>query len=480
MPVPRPLVALALLAVLGSGVAAPAAAAPWHGGSTNPGSIDPPDPYFPALGNAGYDVDHYDLALRTDPAKPRIEGTATITARATDRLTRFNLDLTGLRVRNVRVDGRPAQFTRQTSELRIRPAQPVARDADFRVVVRYGGKPKVGRIRSIGLVNGWLDLGGTSVTLGEPDAASRWFPANDHLRDKATYTFRVTVPKGLVAVANGRLTDKTVSATNTTWVWDEPAPMASYLTELGVGDFTLEEQPGPDGVQLRDAIARPLIGDAKNSPVAQTGEMLTYLSSLFGKYPFATYGVLVPDADLGFGFEAQTLTLIGRDALLDQRQGSIELAHELTHQWFGNWVTPANWSDIWLNEGFATYGEWLWADHALGIPLSASVERARQVVGKGTGTRVDDPGVDGLFDENVYQRGALTLHALRAEVGDETFFRILHRYIDRFGGKTASTSDFIDVASEVAGRNLDSLFDSWLGDGPLPPEPSGTAAVASS
>ncbi len=292
MPVPRPLVALALLAVLGSGVAAPAAAAPWHGGSTNPGSIDPPDPYFPALGNAGYDVDHYDLALRTDPAKPRIEGTATITARATDRLTRFNLDLTGLRVRSVRVDGRPAQFTRQTSELRIRPAQPVARDADFRVVVRYGGKPKVGRIRSIGLVNGWLDLGGTSVTLGEPDAASRWFPANDHLRDKATYTFRVTVPKGLVAVANGRLTDKTVSATNTTWVWDEPAPMASYLTELGVGDFTLEEQPGPDGVQLRDAIARPLVGDAKNSPVAQTGEMLTYLSSLFGKYPFATYGVL--------------------------------------------------------------------------------------------------------------------------------------------------------------------------------------------
>lgn len=317
------------------------------------------------------------------------------------------------------------------------------------------------------LTNGWITADGYTFTLGEPDAASRWYPANDHPRDKAAFTFRLEVPNGIVAVANGRLTSKTTTGRSTTWVWDETAPMAAYLAQVGIGDFVLDEHPGPNGVTLRNAIARSLADEIAGSVAAETTDMLTYLESLFGPYPFDVYGVLVPDALLGYAFESQTLTLIGRALVSDPTRGSIVLAHELTHQWFGGWVSPSNWRDVWLNEGFATYGEWLWADHALGIPLTVSMEQARRLVRDGSG-RTDDPGVDEMFNANTYQRGALTLGALRMAVGDDTFFRILRTYLDRFGGRTASTKDFIDVAEEVSGRTLRGFFEDWLGDGPLP------------
>jgi aminopeptidase N len=205
--------------------------------------------------------------------------------------------------------------------------------------------------------------------------------------------------------------------------------------------------------------------------------MLEYFTSLFGEFPFDVYGVLVTNAELGFGFEGQTLTLSGSDVLGPSTGSSSLLAHEMVHQWFGDWVTPDDWRDIWLNEGFATYGEWLWSDHSLGIPLARNVEGARDAIGDGSDHRIDDPTLEAMFDGDVYERGALTLHALRTEVGETTFFEILHAYLDEFGGKTASTDDFIRVAENVSKQDLDTFFEDWLGDGPLPPapEPSSTA-----
>jgi aminopeptidase N len=470
----RSFVALAVTALVTAGAAAPAGAAP-AGQNGRPSvdatSIEPPDPYFPGLGNAGYDVDHYDLALRTAPTREEIEGVTTITAHAGKKLPRFDLDLLGFDVRSVLVNGKAAQYTRRGRELRIRPARAIAPEARFAVVVRYRGVPEQGRVDSIGLVNGWLDLGDQTAVLGEPDAASRWFPANDHPRDKATFTFRVTVPEGLVAVANGTLRGQSTAGAETTWVWSETEPMATYLAQLGVGDFELDERAGPDGVTIRNALSSSFAEAVRDDLFNETSKMLSFFSSLFGRYPFDVYGVIAVDAPLGFSLESQTLTLADRNTVTDPDQGSITLAHELVHQWFGDWITPSNWRDIWLNEGFATYGQWLWADHALGVPLSASIAQARLDVARLSDIPTDDPGVKHLFGTNSYERGALTLDALRKEVGDDTFFRILRTYLQRFGGKNAATDDFIKVAEDVAGRPLDQLFDAWLHKGPLPFDP---------
>jgi aminopeptidase N len=197
--------------------------------------------------------------------------------------------------------------------------------------------------------------------------------------------------------------------------------------------------------------------------------MLTFFADRFGPYPFHEYGVVVPDLRTGgFGFESQTLSLLAPDVFSDRVGAGTVLSHELAHQWFGDDVSPATWRDIWLNEGFATYAEWLWEDHALGVPLTVNVDRARRAVDRPGSTSVDDPGVGAMFATVVYQRGALTLDALRHTVGDTTFFTLLRTYVQRYGGRSASTRDFVALAGQVAGRDLTSFFAAWLGPGPLP------------
>jgi aminopeptidase N len=426
------------------------------------------DPYFPTLGDASYRVRHYDLALRVDPAANRLDGTATISATARRRLTRFELDLVGLHVSTVTVDGRRARATQTGEKVVVSAGHPLPARAAFTVAVRYGGQPTPGVVRGVGLPNGWITNGATSFVLGEPDGARRWFPSNDHPTEKATFTFRVTVPAGLTSVANGHRVGPAPAANATSTVWQEDAPMAPYLAELVVGPLTVEEQPGPGGVLLRNAYATDTRA-ASTPAVADTASMLTFFADRFGPYPFHEYGVVVPDMrDGGFGFESQTLSVLAPDLFAGRFTASTVLAHELAHQWFGDDVSPATWSDIWLNEGFATYAEWMWEDHALAVPLSANVSDARRRLGGPSTAAVDNPGVDAMFAPVVYQRGALTLNALRNSVGDATFFQILQAYVRRYSGSSASTRDFIAVASQVAGRDLAPLLRSWLDPGPLP------------
>jgi len=426
------------------------------------------DPLYPLLGNGGYDVQHYTIDLTVDVVSNTITGTTTITALAIVPLSSFHLDLSGLTVESITVNGTPATFTRDEYELIITPETMLTETGPFTVAVYYGGSPEPVRDPGIPFeAVGWLDYDENGIyVFSEPSGAMSWYPVNNHPLDKATYTFRVTAPKPYVVAANGLLTAEIDQGTNRTYVWEASDPMASYLATVNIAEFDVFTEEGPNGLPIINffpaARSRLLRGN-----FAPTAEMITYFSEIIGPFPFESYGAIVMDAPFGGALETQTRPVFGRTATME-----IIIAHELAHQWFGNSVSLASWQDIWLNEGFATYFHHLWTEHTKGEAIFNATLRgmyttikARQMPPPG------NPPLDDLFSSSVYVRGAWTLHALRLEVGDDRFFEIIRTYYDRFKGGNASTADFIAVAEEVSGQPLDELFQAWLYDEEAPDVP---------
>ena len=186
--------------------------------------------------------------------------------------------------------------------------------------------------------------------------------------------------------------------------------MATYLTQLVIGDMTIEDAPPVEGVVIRHAFGKHIRGDAEPAAAA-TPSMLTFLSSWFGPFPFSTYGVLAPDGGMsGLAFEAQTFSVFSPDVFAGPGGGSAVLAHEMAHQWFGDWVSPASWKETWLNEGFATYAEWLWSDRALGRPLQQSAAERGPALERGARRgRARIPDAARCSTAPCIERGALTL-----------------------------------------------------------------------
>jgi aminopeptidase N len=428
------------------------------------------DPYFPTLGNGGYDVRHYDLALTWVADTGTLQGVATIDAVATQDLTQFDLDLSGLEVRSVLVAGRAAGVTRHARELVIRPARKLVDGKAFTTTVTYDGVPHTLSEGTNLFDEGWQTYGREAFVVSEPSGAETFFPSDDHPSDKATYTFHVTAPSDQTVAANGLLQDKVASAGTTTWTYRARDPIASYLVQIAIGDLELVDGGTVDGVVLRHALHRSLATVARTT-VARTGEMLQFLEGVWGPFPFEAYGVLAVDQPLGFALETQSLTLIGSDMAEDPGGSQIALLHELAHQWVGDSVSPATWKDIWLNEGFATYSEWLWSEHA-GGPSPAQIARS---LGPGLDLPPGDPGRDDLFSRTVYARGAATLQAVREAVGDALFFTILKAWPAQHRGSAASTADFEALAEKVSGQDLRPLFQRWLYD-PVAPSQAGRPA----
>lgn len=445
-------------------------------GSRLAGSSGVGDPYFPKLGNGGYDALDYHLALTIDPAAGTLTGDATMKAEATQDLESFNLDYAGPKIATVAVDGAPARFTHKGEELAIHPVKPLGAGQVFEARVVYSGIPEP--LETVNGPQGWHHEGDTVYTLGEPEGAATWYPVNDHPSDKATYRIEITVPKPYVAVATGMLVETKARQEDQTFVWEMRQPLASYLAGISVGDYELEETPAREGLTIRNYFP-PDLDAAARSVFAPTAEMLAFYEEMFGPYPFEAYGVVVPDATCYLGMENQTLSVIGRDVLeltADGDNRNVIVPHELAHQWFGNSVSLSNWEDIWLNEGFATYASWLWLEHKGGQEaLLAEIQETSAWLNDNEQVPCGDPGADRLFSANVYGRGALTLHALRLKVGDGAFFDILREWNERHHLANATTADFIALAEEIGGVELSSFFDEWLhGEGRLPGIPART------
>ena len=637
----------------------------------SPGAAGAGDPYYPLDGNGGYDVSHYGLVIDYEPGANTLAGVATISAVATQGLSRFNLDLDGFTVRSVTVDGSGAEWTRNGGELVVTPDKGIKDGKGFTVRVVYDGVPVL-----------FDEFGGTGVIptddgaqiQGEPHVASGWFPVNDHPTDKASYTVRASVPQGVEAIGNGALVRSWTSGGRTTWVWNAPEPMASYLATLSIGQFDVSsytrdglrywdaidpdlfagptahtgsmaaysqqtaidatsykrltrtiavpaaggslsfwvdrktEEPwdyffveahavGSDGwttlpdanghtsqdtgfscpywhglhpflahyqtdnddgtcsptgtsgawwaatgdsggwepwrvdlssyagtsvevsltvasddffqalgVFLDDvttptgagstsfeggdlagwtvsgapvgsganendweavdptALDLPTIGESAQASLARQPEIIAFLASRFGRYPFATAGGVVDDYRTGFALENQTRPVYD-PGFFDAGPNDGVVVHEIAHQWYGDSVAVHRWRDIWLNEGFASYAEWLWGEHDdLGTAdetfdffygfIDASNPFWDTVIG--------EPGAGNEFVDPVYVRGAMTLHVLRLTVGDDAFFTILRRWASQHSGGNGRIEQFIGLAERVSGRQLDDLFDAWL------------------
>ena len=435
------------------------------------------DSLYPEFGNGGYNTLTYTLDIiinNVDTSK--LEATTTIEAVATEELSRFNLDFAGFEITSLTVNDEAAEFERKGQELTVIPAQALSKDEAFTVAVSYQGVPTPMVSQALPFPTGWIAYDGGIFVLSEPDGSASFYPVNDHPLDKATYTIIVTVPEPYEVAANGVLEETTDNGDTTTYTFTVRDPMASYLTTINVNDFNTETMASESGVPIRNYYAASLPEEV-NKPFARQGEMIDYFSELFGPYPFEVYGALVMDTEFGAALENQTMSIFGIDMIdFDDIEGTeAVVAHELTHQWFGDSISVADWSDIWLNEGFATYGEALWVEYDYGKDgLDEWVAFIYEEVKMNPNfyPPPGNPDANDLFNGGVYLRGGLTLHALRVTVGDDAFFDILRTYHERYKFGNATTEDFIAVAEEVSGKQLDDLFDAWLYDEQLPPMPT--------
>jgi aminopeptidase N len=456
------LAACVIAAVL-VGVPTTSSATTVAGPVATPGAPGIGDPYFPLLGNGGYDVADYHLDLSYAPANDAISGTATITATATQDLSQFDFDLSGLAVTAITVDGVGATWTREHAELVITPAAPIANGAGFVTAVTYHGKPQLRHSRSLGDY-GWFTTAGGAVVAGEPIGAQLWFPCNDHPADKATFSLTMTVPDGLEVVSNGLLTgDPTSDGTNSTFAWASTHPMPTYAITVAIGKFRIHQYRTASNIPVYDAI-QSVLGHNVDRTLHDAADAINFYERWFGPYPVEAAGGIAMNTYAGFALETQTRPVYSRLFFRRGIDGGWAVAHELAHQWYGDSVALHRWRDIWLNEGFATYLEWMWSAHHEGIAVGRIVraQYATPAHARFWRLTIGDPGPAHLFAWPVYSRGAMTLQALRLTVGDHDFFRIMRQWATLHADGNATTAQLKHLAERVSGRQLDHLFRQWL------------------
>ena len=390
--------------------------------------------------NLGFHVTHYDLDLGYKIVPNRLDGTATLTLATWRDLDHMTLDLADtMLVRKVQVAGAPTvavrRFRQSGNKLRISFAAPIPADTEFCIAIRYQGNPHPRRTPWGHL--GWEELTNGALTANQPNGAPTWFPCDDTPDEKATYSIRVRPDQPYQVI------------TTTT-----RRPIPTYLAMVNVGEFTAHRLGRNTTAWLPRGVAA---GD-----FALQQQMLDFFEGLFGPYPFEDYQVVVHEDALEIPLEAAGASIFGRN---HTRGHERLIAHELAHQWFGNSLGLAQWNDIWLNEGFACYAEWLWLDFR-GISLIDDSVKAHYLALTPQDFTLADPGPRNMFDDRVYKRGAITLHALRKTVGDEAFFAAIRSYATRCAHGVVEPFDLANALRPHG--DIEPVMDAWLNHRQLP------------
>ncbi|MET8975698.1 M1 family metallopeptidase [Streptomyces sp. NPDC004539] len=440
-------------------------------GPTEDGTLD--DPVFPTLGNTGYRVAAYHLDLSYDAATTLVDATAVLKIRTTGRLTALTLDSLGLDIHTVEVNGHPAAFEQSDPDekLRVTPAHPLRAHASAVVRVTYTADPR----RTLPHT-AWVPTPDGFAIAPQPNSAHTVFPCNDHPSDKADFSFRVTVPGNLKAVASGRPTrTERLPGGRTAYAFRSCSPIATEIVQITVGDYVVKDRQGPHGLPLRDVVpvAR---AEALEPALALTPHLVEWIEQRLGAYPFETYGLLPcntddPNAFDFTGLETQTLTLYKPNFLLQQESkiGS-HMMHELVHSWFGNSVSPATWADLWINEGHADFYGLLyryergWTDS---LGLTTFEARMKDTYARGdqwrhTSGPVAAPNAVNLFDSQRYLGGVLVLYALRQLIGEDAFHAVERAFLARHRDSSASTADYVATACAVSGQDVSGFLREWL------------------
>ena len=435
--------------------------------SAKPAKKSPPnattiDEYLPKNGDPGYQVSRYELDLEYKAAINRLSGSATITAMTLTELEQLTLDLSNaLTVSKVSVNGkRAAHFSCRGGKLRVRLASKLPTGAALSIVVRYRGSPRP--IRSLWGDVGFEELSDGVLVAGQPNGAASWFPCNDHPSAKAAFHIRVSTESRYRVVANGKLVSRRARASQTVWTYEQPEPTSTYLITLQIGVYEMARLTRTP-VLIQAALPERLRNEFDHD-FARQPQMMDLFAELFGPYPLANgYTVVVTDDPLEIPLEAQGISIFGANHCDGTGASERLIAHELAHQWFGNSVTARRLRDIWLHEGFACYAEWLWSQHSGGPSADELARRYHEELRqKPKDLLLIDPGPRDMFDDRVYKRGALTLHALRARLGDEKFFALLKDWTNRYRHGTAVTEDFTGLAANYSDEPLRPLWDAWL------------------
>jgi aminopeptidase N len=449
------------------------------GDTTGSAGVQPPDTFFPKSGNGGYDVREYDVRLRYNPKRNRfLKGTrARVNGLVTQPagLDKFHLDFRGPAITKLRVvldpDGAnstiPASFKRKGQELIVSLDEVMATEAEFRMNVFYRGRPPK-LTDPDGSLEGWVPTDDGAFVVGEPRGTPTWLPSNDHPTDKARFAIAIDVPKPYRAISNGTL-DETVPSANgkrRTFVWSEVDQMATYLATATVGKFDVasEDPPGTPSYSLV-AIDKKL--DGNGGAVDRNAEIIAELEALLGTaYPFDETGAIVDRASrVGYALETQTRPIYPGPP------GRSLVAHELAHQWLGNTVTPNDWSEIWLNEGFATWAEWRWLEEDGATTVQDRVAQLCATHGAGDAGFWNPPpaavpGPDVMFEGSVYVRGGMALQALREAIGEADFDSFLQAWAQQDPDEPVATEGMMTLAEAISGEELGDaetgFFNDWL------------------
>jgi aminopeptidase N len=444
-------------------------------GSGTPGSGSAGDRLFPTIGNGGYDVRHYDLSLSYDPATKRLQGTAAIEASALQDLSEFSLDLYNMPVSSVLVDGQPASFKQTSGKLIVTPPGGVKAASGFTTTVTYA-TAITAYTDPDGSSEGWVPSSDGAFVVNEPVGAMSWFPNNNVPTDKATYDLRVTVPGSREVIGNGKLVSNTLNANGTrTWHWAEDSPMASYLVTATNGEFDIFNDATPNP-QLPawyglDSSYNAAQKTAMTSRLSRTPAILAFYESFLSTpYPFSSTGGVIDKSSVGYALETQTKPMYAVSSGVDPSSPLIDtIAHELAHQWFGDDVSPATWSDIWLNEGPAEFFSWLWLERQDSNPLTTSQRFDTNYANPAMNWSIPPaapPTAADMFDgDAMYTRGAMVMEALRQILGEDKFKTVLATYLAAHKYGNASTKQFIDLVKSDGGKDparLDAFFKQWL------------------